>query len=156
MLGRGLYLLCKSLDLLCNRLDLLDGFEQRYEGSGQIGRVLAVRINAYRGLRQYEAAARVVEQFLRTVPPEQAGGTLAIVARGMQEEVERLERKGDSEAARKLAIQSIPTFEQLETWVEAEPGRAKYLDAVWYGLARVRYLAGQYELAQELLAVDVA
>ncbi|MFQ5805646.1 MAG: hypothetical protein ACE5I3_04265 [Phycisphaerae bacterium] len=133
-------------------LDLLADFEQRYAGSGQMARVLAVRINAYRGLHQYESAARVVEQFLRTVPPEQAGGTLAGVARGMQEEVERLEGAGDEEAARKLAIQSVATFEQLEAWVAAEPSRHKYLDAVWYGLARMRHLAGQYERARELVA----
>jgi len=131
-------------------LDLLDGFEQRYRDSRQTGRVLAVRINAYRGLRQYEEAAAVVEHFLRTVSPEEAGGTLATVARGLQEEVERLEREGDSEAARKLAVQALPTFEQLEVWVEAEPSRAKYLEAVWYGLARMRYLAGQYQPAHRL------
>jgi tetratricopeptide (TPR) repeat protein len=133
-------------------LDLLEDFEQRYKGSGQIGRVLAVRINAYRGLRQYEKAASVLEHFLRAVPPEEAGGTLAVVARGMQEEVERLERAGDDDAARKLALQALPTFEQLETWIKAEPSRAKYLDAVWYGLARMRYLAGQYQPAGELVA----
>lgn len=133
-------------------LELLDGFEQHYPGSGQIGRVLAVRINAHSALQQYEEAARVVELFLQTVASEQAGGTLASVARGMQEEVDRLERKGDLEAARKLAAQSLPTFEQLETWVQADPDRAKYQDAVWYGLARMRYVAGQYQAAQELVA----
>jgi tetratricopeptide (TPR) repeat protein len=137
-------------------LDLLDDFEQRYVGSEQIGRVLAVRINGYRVLRRYDDAARVVERFLQTVPPEQAGGTLAVVARGMQEEVDRLERSGDLEQARKLATQSLPTFEQLETWVKADSSRAKYQDAVWYGLARMRYLAGQYEPARELVTTLLA
>lgn len=132
-------------------LDLLDDFEQRYEGDGQIGRVLAARINAYRGMHRYEQAAQVVDQFLRTVSAEQAGGTLALVARGMQEEVERLERAGDSAAARTLAAQSISTFEQLEAWVKADRARAGYQDAVWYGLARMRYFAGQYEQARGLV-----
>jgi tetratricopeptide (TPR) repeat protein len=133
-------------------LDLLEDFEQRYPGSGGIGRVLAVRINANRGLHRYEQAARVVEQFLQTVSPEQAGGTLAVVARGIQEEVERLEGAGDVEAAGKLATQAIPIFEQLENWVGADPSRAKYADAVCYGLARMQYSAGQYEKAQERIA----
>jgi TolA-binding protein len=133
-------------------LDLLEGFEQRYPSSPQIGRVLAVRISACRGLGQFDRAARVVDQFLRTVPPGQAGGTLAVVARGMQAEVERLEERGDRAAARKLASQSIRTFEQLENWVLGDPDRAEHVDSVWYGLARMRYLAGQHQQARELVA----
>ena len=133
-------------------LDLLADFEQRYEDRAQIGRVLAVRISAHRALHEYDQAAQVVELFLRTVPPEQAGGTLAVVARGMQEEVERLEGEGEVEAARRVADQSIPTFEELEKWVLAESSRAKYLDAVRYGLARMCYVAGQYGPARELTA----
>ncbi len=133
-------------------LNLLAGFEERYEDRKQIGRVLAARISAYRALHKYDKAARVVELFLRTVPPEEAGGTLAVIARGMQEEVERLESEGEVDAARRVATQSIPTFEELEKWVLAEPGRAKYLDAVRYGLARMRYVAGQYGPARKLIA----
>ena len=45
-------------------LDLLAGFEQHYAESRQIGRVLAVRITAYRAMLQYDRAAQVVDQFL--------------------------------------------------------------------------------------------
>ncbi len=132
-------------------LDLLEDFEQRYRDGNRVGRVLAVRINAYRGLQRYGEAARVVERFLQTVSPEGAGGTLAVVARGTQEEVERLERAGDGDGARKLAVQAIPIFEQLESWVQADPNRGKYSDAVNYGLARMQYFAGRYERARELI-----
>jgi len=132
-------------------LDLLADFEQRYQDSGQMGRVLAVRISAYRGLGQYEQAAQVVQQFLHRVAPDQAGGTLAAVARGMQEEVERLDRSGDREGARKLAEQALPTFEQLYGWVRADAGRARYVDAVRYGLAQMAYFAGRCERAQALI-----
>jgi tetratricopeptide (TPR) repeat protein len=133
-------------------LDLLADFEQRYDDRTQVGRVLAARITAHRALGDYEQAARVVTQFLRTVPPDQAGGTLAVIARGMQEEVERLEQEGDDAAARRVADQSIPIFEQLETWVRADTGRATYLGAVQYGLARMYFTAGQHDSARELTA----
>ncbi len=139
-------------------LDLLDGFKKRFPDSTLLGRVLAVRIDACRGLGRFEQAGQVVDEFLRTVSPEQAGGTLGVVARGMQQEVDRLEAAGDEAAARKLAVASIPTFEQLLAWVDADARRAKYRDAVRYGLARMKLLAGDVagasEIAAELAARD--
>ncbi len=139
-------------------LELLADFKRRFPDSTLLGRVLAVRINAYRGLGRFDQAARVVAEFLQTVSPEQAGGTLGVVARGMQEEVDRLESSGDEAAARKLAAASIPTFEQLLAWVDADRRRAKYRDAVRFGLARMQLLAGHVaaaaEIADELAAKD--
>jgi tetratricopeptide (TPR) repeat protein len=132
-------------------LDLLADFEQRYADREQIGRVLATRITAYRRLGQYDQAARVVDQFLQTVPADQAGGTLAVLARGMQEEVDRLEAAGDTQGARRAAEQSIPIFKQLEMWIQGTPTRARHLDAVRYGLARMYYAAGQYDAAREVI-----
>lgn len=139
-------------------LELLAGFEQRYPDSPELGRVLAARIEAYRGLRQPQRAAEVVAEFLHAVSPEQAGPTLATVARGLEEEVERLEREGKTDAARQLATQALATFEQLQAWVEADPARVDHREAVWYGLARMNHLAGRYQdaatLVRRLLAAD--
>ncbi len=132
-------------------LNLLADYEQRYEERAQIGRVLAVRVGAHRALEQFDQAARVVEQFLQTVPADQAGGTLAVIARSMQAEVERLEGEGDIRAARRVADQSIPIFEELERWVRAQPSRAKYLNTVRYGLARAYHAAGQYDRARQVI-----
>jgi outer membrane protein assembly factor BamD (BamD/ComL family) len=133
-------------------LALLTDFETRYPESDVIGRVLAVRIRAYRSLRRLDEAAKVVEQFLKTVPGEQAGGVLTTVARGMLEEIERLEKEGSTDAARKLATDCLPTFDELDRWVRADAGRAAHVDAVTYQLARLRFLAGQLELAAAALA----
>ena len=133
-------------------LDLLADFEQRYDDRKQIGRVLAARITAHRALKQYDTAAQVVERFLQTVPADQAGGTLAVIARGMQEEVDRLEGEGDTQAAHRVAEQSIPIFKQLDMWLRDTPARAKYLEAVRYGLARMHHTAGQYGPAREVIA----
>lgn len=131
-------------------LETLDDFERRFPNSQEIGRVLAVRISAHRGLEQFEQAARVLERFLREVSPENAGGTLGEIARGMQEEIDRLERAGDVAAAREMAVSAIPIFEQLESWILADAARAKYVIAVRYGLARVRLLAGEHDSAAAL------
>ena len=139
-------------------LELLADFEKRYPNSDELGRVLATRIGALRSLGRFDEAAAVVDRFLKDVPPDQAGGTLASLAREMQMEIERLESLQEDEAARRTASQSIPIFERLEDWVEAEPGREKYLDAARYGLASAYCSAGRYAEAEsrvrELLAKD--
>src|SRR5262249_34387528 len=97
--------------------------------------------------RQFDAAGKVVEQYLQAVPAGQAGGVLATVARGMQDEVERLQKDGRPDDAQKLAREAIQTFEQLETWAKGDPARAAHVDAVQYGIARMHFAAGQLEPA---------
>ncbi|MBI5863933.1 MAG: hypothetical protein HZB38_05400 [Planctomycetes bacterium] len=139
-------------------LNFVRDFEQRFPDSDLIGRVLAVRIAAYRSQRQFEAAAKVVEQYLQTVPPGQAGGVLAMMAAGMQEEVDRLLSSGREDDARRLAGESVKTFEQLDEWTKADASRTGHAAAVRFGLARMRQLAGEPDaalaIARELLASD--
>lgn len=133
-------------------LAALDGFEARHPDSGLLGRVLAVRIRAYRGLREFEQASAILARFLQEAPPAQVGATLAGLAKGMQEEVERLQADGQGEAARQLAADSVETFAELEKWVRADPGRAQNLDYVLYGRAQMHYFAGQYDEALQRVA----
>ena len=134
-------------------LELLVDFERTYADQTEMGRVLAVRINACRALGRYDDAGKIVAQFLQTASEAQAGGTLASIARGMRDEVRRLEKSGNGAEARRVAEQSIPIFEQLETWALAAEGRRKYLSAVRFGLANMRYVAGQYEAAAATTAL---
>ncbi|MFO0840226.1 MAG: hypothetical protein U1D55_17090 [Phycisphaerae bacterium] len=138
----------EGLDRFESSLQTLQNFESRFSDSTQAGRVLAARIRAYRGLRQFEQASAVVDEYLKTVPVEKAGSILLALARGMQDEVDRLEQKGDHEALRKLAGESVGTFEQLERWVTADPRRASGATAVKLGLARMLYLAGRLDDAR--------
>ena len=131
-------------------LRLLDALEQRHASRYELGRVLVARIDALRALGRYDEATQSVDRFLRDVPADQAGGTLAALARGMREEVERLERLRDADAAKRAAEQSIPIFERLEEWSRAAPERAKYLDAVHYGLAHMYCSAGRFAEAEPL------
>ena len=133
-------------------LDLVQSFEQQHPDSELIGRVLSIRIRAYRGLRDFAQASRILQQFLQTAGPTQIGPTLAALAKGMQQEVERLLDSGQAEVARKLAADSVGTFEELEKWVRAKPGRAGNLAFVLSGRARMHYLAGQYEPARQIVA----
>lgn len=126
--------------------DLLGEFESRYGESDAISRVLAVRIRALRGLQKVREAAEVVQQYLKTVPPEKAGGVLAMVARSAQQEVDRLLQSGQTQEASRVAADSIETFEQLESALAgAKPAD---LDAVRFGAARMKMLAGRYEEAR--------
>lgn len=137
-------------------LDALADFEKRFPDSDLTGRVLATRINAYRGLRRFDEATRVVAQYLQAVPTDQAGGVLAGVAAGMQAEVDRLLKAGEANDARRIADDAIAVFEQLDAWVLAAPQRQAHRDAVQYGLARMLWLAGRYDAARGLVDALVA
>ncbi len=151
-------LVSKPLERFDEALEKLAKFETDYGQADLMARVLAVRINAYRGKSAFEEAARVVEQYLKAVPVEQAGSVLASVARGMLEEVERLESEDRRDDARKLATESLSTFEQLEAWAAADPARAGQLDGIRFAAARLRLLAGNVaaalKAAEALLAGD--
>lgn len=133
-------------------LDVLEPFERQQPGSPLLPRVLATRIAALRGLGKIDDAAKVVARFIEKVPPEKSGGVLLILAQGMQEEVEQRLERGDTEAARKLARQSLDTFAELERWVKADVRRAEFADAVLFGQAQMRYLAGELEPARAAVA----
>ena len=131
----------------------VEGFEILYPDSGSdvVGRVLAVRIRAYRGLRQFPKATELLERYLQTVPAERAGAVLASLAHGMQEEVERLHQDGQVEAARQLAAESVDTFVQLEQWLQKDAKRASQAAVVAFGRAEMLYTAGNHERAQEIV-----
>ncbi|TWT40951.1 hypothetical protein RAS1_36400 [Phycisphaerae bacterium RAS1] len=139
-------------------LQLLEPFEQRYPESELTGRVLGVRIRAYRGLRDLEKASKILDQYVRSVPPERTAGVLATLARGLQEEVERLQREGQTDAAARMAAESITAFEQLESLLAADPGRAGSAASVAFGRAQMLRISRQYDaalrVASELLARD--
>lgn len=139
-------------------LDLLADFETRYPDGESLGRVLAVRIRAYHGLRQFESAARVVERYLKSETPERAGPVLASLAAGMQEQVQRLLDEGREAEARRLAADSLATFEQLDQWARARGTRDVQAVTIGFALAQLQHLAGQWKPAlsrvQELLSAD--
>lgn len=132
-------------------LDALAGFETQETQSELIGRVLAVRLRAYRGLGEYEQASKMLERYLRTSSPERVAGALVALATGMQAEVERRMAAGEIDAARLLAAESLATFRELESRVRADPARAESLGPVQAARARMHYLAGEYTEAERIL-----
>ena len=133
-------------------LRAVEGFESTYPDSALVGRVLAVRIRAQRGLRRFEEATADLERYLQAVPAERAGAVLSSLAAGVEEEVERLRAAGEAEAARKLAGESVETFARLEQWVRQDAQRSASVPVVAFGHARMLYFAGDYDPAQEILA----
>ena len=148
----GELLLSPGLEAYADALKAIAEFEAQYPESELLGRVLALRIRAYRGLREFEQASQMLQRFLQTASAAQIGGTLAALAKGMQDEVERLDADNQTDAARKLAADSVATFEELEKWVRADPVRAANLEFVQSGRAKMHYLAGQYDEAQRIAA----
>lgn len=126
----GEVLISAGVDAHQAALEALAEFERDFPESDQLGRVLAVRIRAHRGLRQFAEAAAILERFLQAVPAERVGPVLASLARGMQEEVGRLVAAGQDETARKLASDAAMTLGELEKWVLADASRAARLEAV--------------------------
>ena len=127
-------------------------FESQYPASDLLGRVLTVRIQAYRGLRKFAQATQILEQYLQTTPPEQTGALLSSLARGMQEEVERLQETGQTEAAHRLAADSLNTFTQLEKWLRQDAKRLDSVPLVTFRRAQMLYISGQSEPARQLMA----
>lgn len=126
--------------------------EARYPDDKRMGRLLALRIRAYRGLREYHEAAELITRFLRDAAPEQVGGTLAGLAADLQAEVQRLWDDGQADAARRLAEDALGTFEELERRIAADPTRASHLEAVQAGRAQMCYQSGRPEEAGRLVA----
>ena len=127
-------------------------FESRYPSSDLLGRVLTVRIQAYRGLRKFAQATQLLEQYLQAAPPEQTGAVLIALAQGMQEEVERLQQAGQAEAAHQLAADSLNTFTQLEKWIRQDARLLDSLPLVTFRRAQMLYISGQFGPARQLMA----
>lgn len=137
-------------------LAALERFDEQYPHDERVGRVLAVRIRALRGLKRFDEAARVLGRYLEAVSAEQSGPVLNLLTRGMQEEVERLTLEGEFDAARRLALESLPAFEQLERWVRQEPSRAAAVAPATLARAQMLYTAGELEQARERLVEILA
>ena len=58
-------------------LEAVADFEDKHPDSELVGRLLALRIRANRGLRRFERATAILEQYLQSVSPEKAGAVLA-------------------------------------------------------------------------------
>jgi tetratricopeptide (TPR) repeat protein len=145
-------LIAPGIDAPDAALAALATFDESAADSALLGRVLAVRLRAYRALRRFDEAARILSRFLDAAPPERVGPTLASLAAGMQEEVQRLLDAGQTAAARTLATESLATFDEFEKWVQRAAGRSSNLDYVQAGRAQMLYLAGRYDDAERLAA----
>lgn len=147
---------CGRFEEALRELDQPRRFEERFPDADLQGRVLAARIRAYRGLRQFDAAAAAVEQFVKAAGPAEAAVVLTNLAAGMHAEIERLEADGRLDEARALAASALPLFTRLDVWGQ---GGAP-ADALTFAAARVHQLAGRLDearkLAERLIAGETA
>lgn len=132
-------------------LRALAQFERDYPKSPLLGRVLAIRIRALRGGQKFDDARKLLSEYLRAADPAEVGPTLMALARGMQDEVERLAAAGRDDDARRLAGEAALTFAELENWVAREGRREGQLELVQRGRLEMCYLAGDYATALQLV-----
>lgn len=111
------------------------------------GRMLAVRIRCYRGLGQFEQAAGVLDEYLRTVPADQVGEQLIGLAAGMESEIERLTQLNRPAEAQRVAETAVPTLRELLNWIAQQPDRKAEVPTVRFGLIKALDRAGRPEEA---------
>lgn len=107
------------------------------------GRMLALRVRCHRGLGQFEQAASVLDEYLKTVPSDKVGDVLLSLSAGMEAEVERLSGLQRTSDARRVAVAAVPTLRELLAWIERQEGRQKEIPIVRMSLVRMLEQAGQ-------------
>lgn len=145
-----------GIDRFGDSLEYLADFEKSYGATELLGRVLAARIRAYRGQKDFDNASKVLEQYLKTVATEKAGVVLAGLARGMQEEIDRQLESGRTDDARKMAADAVQIFEQLLASITSDPNRAADAEIVQFGLGRMLHMSGDDARAADIAAQLVA
>lgn len=133
-------------------IEALTDFEKRFAESDLIGRVLACRIRAQLGQGAFEKASQLLHSYLETVTPQEAASVLNGMARSMQGEIDEMRNAGRMDESRKMAGDAVYIFEQLVAAIEGDPQRASQAEIASYGLARMRYFAGKYDEAMQIVA----
>ena len=133
-------------------IDLLNEAARMSGADSVRQQVLTLRIRALCGLRRYQEALGKLEDLVESNGSAESAATLAPLARGILDELERLEADGKKKDARELAQRALPTFERLVQWVSANPQRARYTETVLFAIARVRLVADDFDGAEAAVA----
>ncbi|HPF39888.1 MAG TPA: tetratricopeptide repeat protein [Phycisphaerae bacterium] len=114
-------------------------------------RQLGLRIRCYQATARPAEANRALEQFIRRGGDEDLGGVLISLAADMQSEIEKLQRFGRRDEARRLAEQTIPTIRYLIEWLEGRPEHREHVTVAQLALIDTLMSAEQLNEAQTLL-----
>jgi hypothetical protein len=138
-------------------LDVLAEAEDRLAALPALhGRALAVKIQAYRGLGQFDKATAAIDEFVTTARPEQVGRVLIDLVGSVESRIEDLRWQGRDEQARALAEGGVQTAVQLLHWFENRPERADQVRLVETTLAEMLVYAGRAGEAQPILESHLA
>lgn len=114
-------------------------------------RQLGLRIRCYQSTARTAEANRALEQFIRQGIDEDLGGVLISLAADMQSEIEKLQRFGRRDEARRLAEQTVPTIRYLIEWLEGRPEHRRHVAVAQLALIDTLMSAGQLNEAKTLL-----
>ena len=132
-------------------LDMLGEFEKQYANSALLGRVLVVRIEAFRGLEQFERIKPAVARYLDAATSGRDAAGLARVAEGLAADALRLEAAGELRRTSLLAGVAGSLLERLDQRLAHAAGASAQRRAVRFKLAQMNYLGGRYPQALELV-----
>lgn len=147
--GAAEHLAAAGVERFEDALHALEGFEDRFSGARQIGRVLAVRLAAFRELGQPEKAAEVLTAFLAHGQAMDDVSAALPIAQAVADEGERLVNAGAADPARRLAAGALAHFASVAAVGPAsQPADAPQWSAWQIALARVEVLAGRHAAAR--------
>ena len=131
-------------------LQVLKDMEKTFQLDKELqGRVLKYKIEALQKLRRLKEAVEVLNIFLAQAKPEEIGPALSGMIQAMIEDVERLIRANDKEAARAKVRDAEQLGDQLRKWFETSTveNKQQQMENIQYELAEVYLASGDIERA---------
>jgi len=131
-------------------LQILKDMEKTFQLDKELqGRVLKYKIEALQKLRRLKEAVEVLNIFLAQAKPEEIGPALSGMIQAMIEDVERLIRANDKEAARAKVRDAEQLGDQLRKWFETSTveNKQQQMENIQYELAEVYLASGDIERA---------
>jgi tetratricopeptide (TPR) repeat protein len=140
-----------------NALKWIDQNESRLaEFPALRGRLLACRIQCYRGLGKFDRATAAIRDLVEQADTQQVGRVLIDLVEAMETQVEQLRWQGRQEQAKALAAGGVETTVQLLRWFESQPERAEHVGLVEATLAKLLVYAGRPGEAMPILDKHLA
>jgi len=131
-------------------LQVLKDMEKTFQLDKELqGRVLKYKIEALQKLRRLDEAMAVLNTFLAQAKPEEVGPVLSGLFQAMIEDVERLIRANNKDAARAMVKDAEKLGDLLREWIKTSnvENKQQQIENIQYELAELYLASGDSERA---------